>query len=141
MSSYGVFNLISGELVVAMQATDISQVQIQAPRGSDRVVLEGDFSRGKWTLGEDGWPVEDTTPAPISIAQVKYVARKRIEATEWKLRRHEAELRLDMPTSITEAEYLAILMEHSQIRVASNAIEQMDPIPADFWQDHYWTQS
>jgi hypothetical protein len=141
MSSFGVFDLATGELVLPFTASDSSQVQIQAPPGSGRVVLEGDYSTGRWQLSADGSPEAMPHPRSVTAAQVKFVARKRIEATEWMLHRHRSETELGQPTSITHADYLAVMVEHAQIRAASGAIEQMTPIPEDFWQDHYWSAS
>lgn len=140
MTSYGVFNAVSGALLRAFSTSDVSQVAIQSGAAHE-VVLEGDFSNGRWSLGEDGWPVEDTDPTPISIAQVKYVARKRLEATDWKVTRHRDQVAAGEPPSLTEAEFEALLVERQAIRAASNAIEQMTPIPADFWQDQFWSAS
>ena len=139
MSSYGIFDINTGQLIVAMQATELRQVQIQAPIGSGRVILEGNFTSGRWMLGEDGWPVELPVVRTITADQVKYVARKRLEATDWKVTRHRDQQASGEPTSLTEAEFEALHAERQAIRAASNAIEQMDPIPEDFWQDHYWS--
>jgi hypothetical protein len=141
MSSYGVFDVATGKLLLPFQTNDIRQVQIQAPLGSGRVVLDGDYSKGKWSLGSDGLPVENAAPDAVSIAHVKYVARKRLEVTDWKVTRHRDEVEAGEETSITQDEYEALQVERRAIRAASNAIEQMDPIPADFWQDHYWSAS
>lgn len=140
MSSFGVFSLTTGALELVLATTDLSQVQIQALPGSGRVVLEGDYSRGRWVLGEDGWPVDVTEAPAVTVAQVKHAARRRLAATDWKVARHRDQVDSGQPTSLTEAEYQALLVERQAIRAASNRIEALTPIPADFWADHHWQE-
>jgi len=140
MSHYGVFHADTGMLLRAFSTTELHQVSVQSAAPNE-VVLPGDYSSGSWRLGADGWPEQIEATPVVTADQVKYVARRRLEATDWMVTRHRDQVDAGQPTSLTQAEYEALLAERQAIRAASNTIEQMDPIPEDFWQDHYWSAS
>lgn len=71
------------------------------------------------------------TPAPITAADVKIEAGRRLSGTDWYV--------------IRAAEGGAAVLEtvaayRAAVRAASNEIEAQDPIPADYADDSYWPE-
>lgn len=105
---------------------------------SNEIVVEGQFSHRARLV--EGWPIEDAEPLPaVTLRDVKDHAARLLKASDWQASRHRDELDLGETPSLTEGEFAALLARRAAIRAASNRIEQMTPIPADFRDAAYWT--
>lgn len=99
------------------------------------------------------WDGETFAPPAVELAAVKAEAARRILALASEVEQRNAALRLGVLAMAArsrdltlgeEAEAAAIgemLAGIEAIRAASNAIEAMDPIPADFADDEYWPEA
>ncbi|KQT50342.1 hypothetical protein ASG47_19760 [Devosia sp. Leaf420] len=137
---FGVFDAESGALLSAFSTNDLHQVGIQSQMNR-QVVLEGDFSQGHWRIGPDGWPESFEPIVVVTADEVKALAARLLRETDWQVTRHRDEVDAAQPTSLTAEAYAGLLDARQAIRDASNRIEAMDPIPADFRNPSYWSAS
>lgn len=81
-------------------------------------------ARPKFTLGRED--------RPVTVAEVKLEAARRVRqiVSRWKVERAATG---GKPISATDQKAA------QAVRDASNRIEQMNPIPADFTDDRHWT--
>lgn len=135
--AFTVFDAVTGAWLRAGATDQFDFVAAQSLAGSE-IVFEGIYAEDARLV--DGWPEASSSAAVavVTVDQVKHMARKLIEATEWKLQRHRSEKELGGPTSISDAEYLAILVAHASIRARSDEIELMVPIPHNFRDASFW---
>lgn len=74
-----------------------------------------------WNLIKDD--LELTQAKEQRIIQIKEQARELLFVTDWKIIRHNDQMELSGLTSITQAEYQALLIERQNIRDLSNQYE------------------
>lgn len=136
---------ISDEMLVQFDVYP-AVVAPQPEVGSGEIALRKTFAElidGVWTYG---WYVEQVTATP---EMVKMEAQRRILVIlpEWKQRNltaRAAELAMIGQANWTEEEQAewdagqALWNQIKAIRVASDALEAMVPIPHDYQDDAYW---
>lgn len=117
------------------------------PSSSDFEVVE--WVNGQWAV-RSMTPEEATQRRKLMIEAVKYEAGRRIVAIcpEWKQRNltaQAAQLAKKGEANWTPEEQAAwdageaLWNQIAAIRAKSDTLEAMDPIPADFAKDTYWT--
>lgn len=117
-------------------ATRRARQHISAPREPEPIAglvgVPGRWPAEEYRLGEDGQVVLDpvaAAPAAPTAALVKREAARRLAFTDWMVLR-ATEGGTPVPDAVTA--------QRTAIRAASNALEAMEPIPADYGDDRWW---
>lgn len=144
MMEFTVFDAETGLSLRTFTATTLDNVAIQS-NAAHEVILEGNWPAGEFELGIDGQTQTLGDPKPVAPveptvdpAQVKEFTARVLRDSGWRVERHRDQTDMGEPTSLTDAQYRALLAYRSEVRQASNAIEAMSPIPADFQDPKYW---
>lgn len=130
MHHFAVYRPDTGEVLQASQSTNPTAVDLARERvPADAALYEGEIDPATTYL-----PAGVPTPKPDAVPtntpmEVKAHAGRLLSYTDWYVTRHQ-ETGADIPSGV--------LTYRQAVRGASDVIEAMSPIPADYRDPKYW---
>jgi hypothetical protein len=128
MHHFAVYEASTGRVLRTGRSTNEAALALQAHREGEALYVGEIDARTTYLPGGVPTPKEPETVV-VTAGEVKAFAGRLLSYTDWYVTRR-ADTGEDIPAGISAY--------RQAVREASDALEDMDPIPVDFRDAHYW---
>jgi hypothetical protein len=122
---FTVYDQASGEVLRTGKATMLRDALIQARAGE--AIIAGQWPRGEY---REAHPIPPPAPPAVAVEDVKELAFRLLQKTDWYVFRAQDPEGAPVPQAVWDY--------RAAVRIASGAIEAMEPIPLDYADAKYW---